>query len=180
MKEEVKIIGRVRLQVLQPKTWLDAFKYRYLSNNRIGQFILKYFPAHGLVLQDTGFSNNIITTVGKALIAGLIRGSGTAATYIAVGTSTTAVAVGDTTLGAEITDSGLARVAATTSATTTSTTNDTAQYTTTWTVSGTKTVQEAGLFNAASTGTLLGHKLTGAISVVNGNVLVGTYSIQIS
>lgn len=125
---------------------------------------------------------NGVPTVGKALIAGRLNGSGSpaAATYIAVGTGTTAFAAGDTTLQTEITDSGLARVNGTPSLVTTTTTNDTAQVTTTYTVSGTKAVTESGLLNASSSGTLAARQTFSAINVVSGDSLAITWKIAIS
>lgn len=127
---------------------------------------------------DTGFFNNLVTSAGKAQIA-LLAGdaSATPFTYLAVGTSSTAVAVGQTALGSEITDSGLARAAATVSRVTTTVTNDTLQLVYTWTVSGTKTVEEVGIFNASSSGTMLGRALTSSKSLVNGDVLTITYKV---
>lgn len=137
---------------------------------------------NGKVVATTGWRHNIITNAGKAAIAGLAGNTGaiTAFGYLAVGTSSTAVAATDTTLTAEIVDTGLARVAATVSRVTTTVTNDTLQLTTTWTASGSKTVQEAGVLNAASTGTLLGHALTGSLSLTNGDILQGTYQVKFS
>lgn len=154
MKDETGIQGRVRLEC-----------YR-----------------KGQKVWDTGFIKNIITNTGKAGVAGLAGNTGSisAFTYLAIGTSATAVANTDTTLNAEITDSSLTRSAATVSRITTSVTNDTLQLTFTWTASGSKTVQETGIFNASSSGIMLGHALTGAKSVVSGDVLVGTYQVQFS
>lgn len=125
---------------------------------------------------------NLVTTAGKALIAGRINGSGSpaAATYIAVGTGTTAAAAGDTTLGTETATSGLSRVAGTVSLVTTTTTNDTAQITTTFTVTGTVAVTESGVLNAASTGTLLCRQVFTAINVVSGDSLSITWKVTAS
>lgn len=131
---------------------------------------------------DDEWIPNIITYVGKAAVAGLAGNTGgiTAFTYLAVGTSATAVAATDTALGAEISTNGLGRSAATVSRVTTSQTNDTLQLTFTWTATGTSTVQEVGVFNAASVGIILGHALTGAKTVNNTDQLAGTYQIQFS
>ena len=87
-----------------------------------------------------------------------------------------AVAAADTTLETEITDSGLARVAATVTRVTTSTTNDTVQMVTTFTVTGTKTIKEVGILNASSTGDLGGRTvLTTPKDVVNGSSYTVTY-----
>lgn len=123
--------------------------------------------------------HNLITSAGKAALAGLTGNTGTitAFTYLAVGTSNTAPAIGQTTLGAEITTLGLGRMAATVSRVTTTVTNDTLQLVATWSVSGSTTVEEIGIFNAASVGIMLGRALTSSKQVVSGDTLTGTYQI---
>lgn len=125
---------------------------------------------------------NGVTTVGKALVAGRLNGSGApaAATYIAVGTGTNAFNAADTTLQTETATSGLSRVAGSVSLVTTTTSNDTAQVTTTFTVSGTVAVTESGVLNAASTGTLLCRQTFSAINVVNGDSLAITWKVAMS
>lgn len=132
-------------------------------------------------LKDTWEVENIVTNAGKAQLA-LLAGDATAVpfTYLAVGTSSTAVAATDTTLTAEITDTGLARASATVSRVTTTVTNDTYQASYTWTATGSKTVQEVGVFNAASTGTMLSHALTGTKSVSNTDTLSAIYQLKFS
>lgn len=126
--------------------------------------------------------HNLITTVGKALLAGRLNGVGApaAATYLALGVGTNAAAAGDTTLQTEITDSGLERAAATAALATTTTTNDTATLTKTWTATGSKAVTEVGAFNASSSGTLLGRRVFSAVNVVSADQLQVAYSFVIS
>jgi hypothetical protein len=89
----------------------------------------------------------------------------TAFTYMAVGEGTGAESVADTTLGTEITTSGLERAAATCSYVA----DYTAQWDKTFAVTGSKTINELGIFNGASAGEMyLRHKFTSGISVVNG------------
>lgn len=125
---------------------------------------------------------NLITTVGKALLAGRLNGVGApaAATYLAVGVGTNAAAAGDTALQTEIVDSGLERAAATAALATTTTTDDTATLTKTWTATGSKAVTEVGALNAAAAGTLLGRRVFSAVNVVSTDQLQVTYSFQIS
>lgn len=125
---------------------------------------------------------NLVVSAGKAGMASRCNGAGgeAAFTYLAVGTGTTAPAAGDTALQTEIIDSGLARASATVSRVTTSVTNDTAQLDTTWNVTGTKAVTEAGAFNAASAGTLLGRQTFSAVNVANGDTLEVIYKFQMS
>jgi hypothetical protein len=130
------------------------------------------------VVIDEWSVNNLVTSAGKALLASL---AGDAAavpfTYLAVGTSTTAASVGQTTLVAEVTDTGLARAAATVSRTTTTVTNDTLQLVYTWTASGSKVIEEVGVFNASSAGTMLSRALTSTKSLVNNDQLQVTYKV---
>lgn len=137
---------------------------------------LQCFRADGTLKWDTGLLRNTIAVTGKAQIA-LLAGdaSATPFTYLAVGTSSAAESNAHTALQAEISTGGLARAAATVSRTTTTTSNDTLRLTYTWTASAGHTVEEIGVFNANSSGTMLGRKLTGTKTVNNGEYLTGTY-----
>jgi len=121
-----------------------------------------------------------ITNSGLAVVSGLIgnTGSETAFTYLELGTGTTAFAATQTALVTAITDSGLARAAATVSQETTTQTDDTLQLTKQWTASGSKTVAEAGIFNGSSGGTMLARtKLTSARALTSGSTYSYTYKI---
>ena len=146
-----------------------------------GRITLQCFNKDGS-LKWTEKVNNIITNAGKAEVAGLAgnTGSPTAFTYLAVGTSNTAVAATQTALGAEITTGGLERAAATVSRTTTTVTTDTLRLTKTWTASATHAVEEIGIFNAASSGDMLGRALTGTKNLVSGETLAATYDVDFS
>lgn len=145
----------------------------------IGQVRLVHRDVDGNVLSDTGFIKNIITNDGKAAVAGLVGNTGTitAFTYLAVGSGTTAEAATQTALVTEISTSGLGRAAATVSRSTTTVTNDTLQFDKTWTASGSVTVEEIGIFNAASSGLMLGRKLSGSKTLANGETLAATYKV---
>lgn len=105
-------------------------------------------------------------------------GSKTAFTYLELGTSDTAFAASQTALQAAITDSGLGRASATVSQQTTTQTNDTLRLSHQWTASGSKTVKEAGIFNASSSGTMLARKvLDTARSLTAGDTYTYTYDI---
>ena len=129
-------------------------------------------------IRDTFEVKNLVTTAGFAQLA-LLAGDATAVpfTYIAVGTSATAVDISDTTLNAETTTNGLERVAGTVSRVTTTGTNDTYKITTTWEATGSVSVEEVGVFNDASAGTMLSHALTGTKEVTNGETLQGVYTL---
>lgn len=152
------------------------------SGAPIGRFNIKVFENQeafekGEVMKEIDIRNKM-TNASLAVISGLVgnTGSQTAFTYLAVGTSNTAVSAAHTALQAEITDTGLARAAATVSRETTNQTNDTLKLTYSWTATGSKTIEEIGILNAASSGTMLARALTGALPVVNTNIVVGTYT----
>lgn len=136
----------------------------------------------GKIKSDTGWLKNTITNAGKAAAAGLLGNTGSIAAfiYLAVGTSTTAENAAHTALQAEIADTGLERAAATVTRSTTTQTNDTLQLDKTWTATGAKTVEEIGVLNAASTGIMLGRKLTTSKTLANGETLAATYKIVVS
>jgi len=151
---------------------MDSFKIA-------GKVKLDCHNSDGSLKWTTGWINNGICNEGKAQIA-LLAGDGTATafTYLAVGTSSTAFAASQTALQGEISTNGLSRASATVSRVTTTVTNDTLQLTKTWSVSGSSTVEEIGIFNAASNGTMLGRALTGTKAVVNGETLAATYQVK--
>jgi hypothetical protein len=113
--------------------------------------------------------DNIITTAGKNALATLVNSAsaGTSlVTHMGFGTSATAVAVGDTVLGTELTigSGGYNRVAVTRS----NPSGNVIQYVATLTgVTSNPTIQEAGLFSAATVGTLFAHQLTGAVNLAS-------------
>ena len=168
--------------------------FRKLNPNPIGEDgkvkfgLLNYLSAYGLRIPFlTGMwtrsltISNLVTDAGKAGVASRINGSGgeAAFTYIAVGTGTNAAAAGDTTLQTEITDSGLARAAATASRVTVDVTNDGARLVLTFSVTGTKAVTESGVLNASSAGVLLCRQTFSAVNVVNGDTLQVTWTIDV-
>jgi len=144
---------------------------------------LKCIGVDGKVKWDTGFMKNTITTAGLHVVAGLVGnvGAENAFTYLAVGTDATAESAAHTALQAETTTNGLERAAATVSTVDSGTGYvDTLQLVKTWTASGSVTVEEVGAFNAASTGDMLGRKLTTTKSVVSGEKLEATYKFIFS
>jgi len=152
-----------KIEDLKMKGWID----------------IKITRVNGTVEEFTVY--NSIMNVGFAQLA-LLAGDASAVpfTYLEVGTSSTAVAASQTALQAAITDTGLARAVATVSRVTTTQTNDTLQLLYTWTASGTKAIEEIGIFNAASTGTMLSRALTGTTTVNNGDELQATYKVKFS
>ena len=150
------------------------------KTNLIGTYNFEIKDVNGKI-RDTFEVKNLVTTVGFAQLA-LLAGDATAVpfTYLAVGTSSTAVDISDTTLNAETKTNGLERVAGTVSRVTTTGTNDTYKITTTWTATGSVSVEEVGVFNAASGGTVLSHALTGTKAVTSGETLTGEYLLEMA
>lgn len=146
-----------------------------------GSFEIVHRGADGRV-KDVRYVKNLVVSAGKAGVASRINGAGSEAVfdYIAIGTGTTAAAAGNTTLETEITTNGGERTQGTASRITTSVTNDTAQVQKTFTFTGSFAVTEAGLLNAASSGTLLSRQTFSAVNVVSGDSLQITWKIQAS
>ena len=102
------------------------------------------------------------------------RGSG----YIAVTADATAPAAGDTTLTAEITTNGLARADATTKTHGAGTNSTLIEHE--WNASGTHTnVQKCALFNASSAGTMTHEGTFTAASLISGDKLKVSYTLNL-
>ena len=127
----------------------------------------------GKVIEVRAFYN-LIPTVGKALISGLLIATGTAATHIAIGTGASGPVAGDTALTTET-----HRASATRSQVTTSTTNDTAQYEVTISMSGSYDITEAGLLNSGSGGTLQAIQNFTAVELIPGDSIRVTWKFQV-
>ncbi len=146
-----------------------------------GQVRLVCYDKDGNLKWDTGFLKNLITNAGLAILPNLAGGlAADPFTYLALGESDAVESAAHTGLQDEITDSGLARAFATVSRVTTTVTNDTLQLYKQWEVTGTKDIEEVGIFNSSSGGTMLGRKLTTTQSVVDGDRLRATYKIKFS
>ena len=122
---------------------------------------------------------NLITNAGKAEIAKLITADvgGTAFDYIAIGSddgTTLALDASNTALGNE-----LARAAATGTTTTTNVTDDTMQLQASFTGSA-YTIEEIGVFNASTGGTMLSRILTGTITLQSTDTITITYKLTVS
>lgn len=141
------------------------------------------FPIKGdlhIVIKDalTGevkvdrLEKNLVVTVGKNWIASRMSGAGSNVMgYMAVGTDATAPAAGNTTLGAEV-----ARVALTS---TTPSTNTVTYVATFGAGVGTGALVEAGLFNAASVGTMLSRTTYSVINKGSGDEMTVTWVITV-
>ncbi len=118
---------------------------------------------------------DVITTVGRAQIAGYAAGTVASLTsyFGNVGTGAGTAAVGDTTL---FTETGTARISITPTRVTVTLTNDTAQYTFTYTASGGISVTNAGYFTLSSGGTLMQKSDHATIPLLAGDSIA--YTLQ--
>ena len=129
--------------------------------------------------------DNLIVTVGKSQIAGLINGSVTTPfKYIAIGGSTTAEAAGQTALVAEFSTFGGQRTLGSTDRITTVVANDTMRVVASFTfpsggVPG-AFVNEAGLFDAVSAGNMCSRKVPTPVAIAVSTTLQVTWTIQVS
>lgn len=114
------------------------------------------------------WNSNIVTNTGVNGLASLLNSSSagtTWATNIGFGTSTTAVAATDTALGAELSTTGTGYTTRP-SVTRSNPSANVIQYVASLTgLTSSQTIQEVGLFDAASAGNLRAHILTGAQTI---------------
>jgi hypothetical protein len=128
--------------------------------------------ADGKVKEEHDFKN-LVVTVGKNFVASRMVGvSANVMSHMAAGSGTTAAAAGDTTLQTE-----LGRVALATSTATTNVVTYTASF-----PAGTATgaVTEAGIFNAASVGTMLCRTVFAVVNKGVDDAMSVTWTVTIS
>ena len=121
---------------------------------------------------------NTIMNVGKSVISSFIGSditTGVAFDHIAIGTSGIAAAATQTTLGSE-----RVRITTTTTQETTTTTSDTARFIGSFGISGTYVIEEAGIFNAASTGSMLARTTFTGISVGSGDSVNASWDVIVA
>lgn len=111
-----------------------------------GQVMVEITGPDGQVKERREIKNLVVTS-GKTFIAGRMVGTPTAMSHMAIGSSSTAAANADTALGGE-----LGRVSLATSTSSANVVSYTASFPA---GTGTGAVVEAGIFNAASAGTML-------------------------
>ena len=123
-------------------------------------------------------ASTAVVNTGRAVITSRLIGTATGVPHhIGWGTGSTAVALTDTTL----TEPGEARTLGTGTQTMTTTTNDTLNVIGTVVATGTLTIAEAGLFTAASGGSLFVRGVLAAtISVVSGDSVAFTFNVSIT
>ena len=127
--------------------------------------------------------HNTILTMGKAEIArGLVAdiSTGSKVDWMALGLGSSTISATDLTLGSEYLRYGLGSI--TGSTITTTTTNDTAQWIGSFTIDATKTINEAGLFNASglNSGSMIARTCFTDIVAGSQDTILATWRIQFS
>ena len=124
--------------------------------------------------------HNLITDAGRDFISaqlGSTAPSSAGANYIGLSTDSTAPSASDTSLAGELTGNGLDRAQGAYSHTVgTNSFTIVEAFTATGTVSG---VQKAGLFTAASGGTMLAENTFSSVNLISGDQLTITWTITI-
>ena len=116
---------------------------------------------------------NLVVDTGLAYIAGRMKDTSDAAmTHMAVGTDNTAAAAGNTALGSQLDIQALTS--------TTVTANSVAYVATYAAGTGTGALTEAGIFNAASSGTMLCRTVFAVINKGAADSMTVTWTVTIS
>lgn len=117
--------------------------------------------------------DNLVVTSGLGYIASRMKdATATAMSHMAIGTGTTAAAAGDTTLGTELDRNAL---------TSTTVASNQIEYVASWSAGdGTGAITEAGLFNAASAGTMLARTVFSVVNKAANDTLSITWTITLS
>ena len=139
-----------------------------------GDVQIDLFDENG-VIKDTRQIKNLVVTVGKTFIASRMVGvASTVMGWMELGTGTTAAAVGDTTLQTVISASRTALTSGT------NTTNVVTYVATFPAGTGTGAVTEAGIFNAASAGTMLCRTVFAVVNKGASDAMSVTWTITVS
>jgi hypothetical protein len=139
-----------------------------------GDVKIDIIGADGAV-KDSREIKNLVVTVGKSYIASRMKdATATAMTHMELGTGTTAAAVGDTALQSAIAGSRV------TLASTTVTANAIEYVASFPAGTGTGAVTEAGVFNAASAGTMLCRTVFSVVNKGAADAMSVTWTITVS
>jgi hypothetical protein len=136
-----------------------------------GKLNIQLFDKSG-ALKDSRDVENLVVAVGKEFIAARMVGTPTEMSHMAVGADNTAAAAGNTALGSE-----LARVALTSD----TVAGAVVTYVATFGPGvGTGAIVEAGIFNAASSGTMLCRTVFSVVNKGADDAMTITWQITVS
>jgi hypothetical protein len=128
----------------------------------------------GSVKQDVEFKNLVVSAGLNYIVSRMKDATATAMSHMELGTGTTAAAAGNTGLEAAIAGSRTALTSSTVS-------SNSITYVATFGAGvGTGAVTEAGLFNAASAGTMLCRTVFPVVNKQAGDSMVVTWTVTVS
>jgi mannitol-specific phosphotransferase system IIBC component len=138
----------------------------------IGKLNVVLRDSDGAIKEERNI-NNLVVSTGLNYIASRMKdASDTAMGYMAVGTGSTAAASGDTALGTEVDRNAFDSITVT---------NNTISYVASWAAGdGTAALTEAGIFNAASSGTMLARVVFATVNKGANDTLTITWTITLS
>jgi len=140
--------------------------------NVTGKLQIELFDEFGK-LKSSETVDNLVVTSGLSFIASRMNdASATTMSHMAIGSGSTAAVLANTTLGTE-----LGRVALTSTSVTTNAVTYAASF---GAGVGTGAITEAGLFNAASAGTMLCRTVFAVVNKTASDVLAITWIVTIS
>jgi hypothetical protein len=128
----------------------------------------------GSVKQDVEFKNLVVSAGLNYIVSRMKDATATAMSHMELGTGTTAAAAGNTGLEAAIAGSRTALTSSTVSS------NSITYIATFGAGVGTGAVTEAGLFNAASAGTMLCRTVFPVVNKQAGDSMVVTWTVTVS
>lgn len=123
----------------------------------------------------------VVTNAGKAIVTNLLAGSGSVPKWLGLGTGATGAArtaaAADTALSAA---TGSRVGTNNPTRTTTSVSNDTWNISQTFTAGSTVAIDEAGIFDASTSGNMFISATFGVVTLEANDTLTATYSVQFS
>ena len=144
----------------------------YDSLQATGELKIERFNSEGSII-ETREIKNLVVTVGKTFIASRVVGTASAVmSHMSIGSGTATPVVGDTTLGTE-----LGRVALTSG---TASSNAVTYIATFPAGTGTGAITEAGIFNAASAGTMLARTKFDVVNKAAGDSIAITWVVTVN
>ena len=141
------------------------------SINATGSLHIVVKDQNGNVVHDS-VQRNLVVAVGKTFIAARMTGTAAAVmSHMAVGTNNTTPVAGDTTLGTELERVALESITPS---------SNTVTYTTNYPAgTGTGALVEAGIFNAASAGTMLARTTFATVNKGAGDIMDISWTITV-
>lgn len=136
---------------------------------------------NGVVKEEINV-DNLVVTVGKAFITSRMTGTASGVmSHMEVGTSSTAADAAQTALVSAVSGSRTALTTSGGTQTTVTTTNDAVQYVCTFPAgTGTGALQEAGVFNASSGGTMLCRTTFATVNKGSSDAMTVTWTVRLS